>query len=143
MLLAHGADKDSKDKDECAPLHYAVKYNHLETVRKLLAHNANVDARDDQSMTPLHYATSNGHLAVSQELVAHGTDKNAKNKKGQTTFNLSQMRRPSETAAQNVQSHCFNEDAKGEVVTTCCLLAFPFQRSLRALSRRYSRIYPK
>jgi hypothetical protein len=66
VLLAHGANVDSRDGSNKTPLHWALENGHLEVVRFLLAHGANVDSRDSSNKTPLHWASENGHLEVVQ-----------------------------------------------------------------------------
>ena len=46
------------DEKENSALHYAARYSHLETVKKLLAtQKAEVDVVGSDDMTPLHYAS--------------------------------------------------------------------------------------
>ena len=46
------------DEKVNSALHYAARYSHLETVRKLLAtKKATVDVIGSDGMTPLHYAS--------------------------------------------------------------------------------------
>ena len=50
-------DFDSKIN---SPLHYAVRYSHIDIVRTLLDHNARVNLVGSDGMTPVHYAARYG-----------------------------------------------------------------------------------
>ncbi|KAK7083504.1 hypothetical protein SK128_026936, partial [Halocaridina rubra] len=49
-------DVNKLDGDQLSPLHYAARYNHIETVKALLDHQADVNIKGQDDMTPLHYA---------------------------------------------------------------------------------------
>jgi ankyrin repeat protein len=64
VLLKHGANVESADKDGWTPLKSASLKCHLEIVRELLNHGAKLESADKNGWTPLMSATSKGHLEV-------------------------------------------------------------------------------
>ena len=58
LLLAHGADPDTRSHDEHAhtPLHLATQHQHLHVVDALLAGGADPDVRDGHGATASMYA---------------------------------------------------------------------------------------
>ncbi|KAH9015126.1 ankyrin repeat-containing domain protein [Lactarius deliciosus] len=54
LLLEHGVDVNSIDKDHATPLHLASSYGMLEMARLLLDHGANANAENVSGQTPLH-----------------------------------------------------------------------------------------
>ena len=58
LLLASGADIESKDKTNATPLHRASGAGHRKCVRMLLDKGASVNAKDHNLRTPLHEAAT-------------------------------------------------------------------------------------
>jgi ankyrin repeat protein len=56
LLLAKGADVNSKDNNGNRPLHWAAEMGCEDVVKLLLANGADVNARDYNGFTPLHWA---------------------------------------------------------------------------------------
>ena len=49
-------DLNELDYKQNTPLHYAVRYSHLEVVQLLLSHQARVNVAGSDGMTPVHYS---------------------------------------------------------------------------------------
>ena len=47
---------DDLDHKKNSPLHYAVRYSHIDIVKALIDMNANVNMVGSDGMTPVHYA---------------------------------------------------------------------------------------
>jgi len=84
LLLANGADIESRDKDGRTPLLIAMSNRQYGVAQVLVVHGADVDARDDlDDDTALHFAVKQGHLqtvnlllearASLEARVSHGT----------------------------------------------------------------------
>jgi ankyrin repeat protein len=56
LLIARGADPNSRDVKGSTPLHQASMYGRIEIVRLLIEHGADVEVRDDCGKTPLDVA---------------------------------------------------------------------------------------
>jgi ankyrin repeat protein len=82
LLLAQGADINSKDKNGETPLGAAVFRGQKETVSLLLSHGADVNAAyrkecEFRGAIPLHIAVRWGHLEIARMLVLKGANVNA------------------------------------------------------------------
>ncbi|MDP7051097.1 MAG: ankyrin repeat domain-containing protein [Verrucomicrobiota bacterium] len=85
MLIAKGANVNSKAEGGWTPLHYATGGNDQEIVRLLIAEGADLNSKNAKDqITPLHWATWRGHEEVVELLIIKGADINAKNKSGGT-----------------------------------------------------------
>lgn len=60
ILLANGADINSKNEDGSTALHLATISCQPQCVKVLLQHGANEDAVDAENRSPLHWAASSG-----------------------------------------------------------------------------------
>ena len=86
VLLAAGADVNSRDEHGDRPLHLAAEYGNAGVVRVLLQRGAEVDARGVMDRTPLHAAArgiigasdDEGRLQAARLLIARGANVNAK-----------------------------------------------------------------
>jgi ankyrin repeat protein len=97
LLLEHGADVHSRDKDGRTPLHDLVwggesfKGDRPDIARLLLKHGANVNARDNKYRTALHVAVSERPdlLDIIRILLEYGADVDAKDEDGCTPLQVS------------------------------------------------------
>jgi ankyrin repeat protein len=94
LLLARGADVNTRCKDLGTPLHHAAYFGNVEIVRLLLDHGAQVNAVDDFGKSPLHavshgeYESQEDGIRVAWLLLDHGADVNAKARSGETPLFL-------------------------------------------------------
>lgn len=73
LLIANGAEVNAADGDERdTPLHWAVEYGSVDTVRVLLENGANVNASNGWGETPLSLAEWNEDAAKIELLKSHG-----------------------------------------------------------------------
>lgn len=72
LLLAAGADADSRDKDGNTALHLAANSGHTRCVELLLLGNAMVDQVSPQGQRALHLAACGGHETVVKALIRKG-----------------------------------------------------------------------
>ncbi|XP_043192938.1 transient receptor potential cation channel subfamily A member 1 homolog isoform X2 [Amphibalanus amphitrite] len=128
------------DSERLSPLHYAARYNRLETVRLLIKYGARTNIRGEDGLTPLHYAARyRRQLPVAQApveerfstatvtpptpppeqeetvidvLVDNGADVNAKDVYGLTSLHYAAMRGNDQAAQQLLQCSNVNPEAK-------------------------------
>lgn len=84
LLLASGADTESRDNEKCTPLHYASQDGHLEVVDALLDAGADPNGESTTNITSLHLASSNGGLNVVERLISLSLNVNCQSNTGQT-----------------------------------------------------------
>lgn len=72
LLLANGANVNSRLSGGGTPLHTAVLNGHKDVVEFLLASGADPDGMDKWGTTPLDYAAEKGHKAIVDLLLANG-----------------------------------------------------------------------
>ncbi len=75
VLLAAGADIESKNNWGRTPLHQAIISNRRDCLDILLTNNADINVVDARGMSPLHWAAKTGHLDVIDKLLAKGADR--------------------------------------------------------------------
>ena len=71
QLVKLGVPVDGSSEDECTPLCWATRLNHVELAHALLDFGAKLSA-DAEGITPLFKAIEHGHLALVEELVRAG-----------------------------------------------------------------------
>jgi len=74
LLLARGADVDSRDAARRTPLHVAALAGNAEAIQELLRHGAAVNALATRGRTPLYLAAAAGRSAVVELLLQFGAD---------------------------------------------------------------------
>src|SRR5206468_2359593 len=72
ILLAAGADANTRSEGNATTLHKAAQHGNLEVVRMLLDHGADPNAVRDGGHTPADDAREEGHAAVAELLRARG-----------------------------------------------------------------------
>ncbi len=77
LLLAAGAQVDTRDKEGRTALHYAAKTGTPESIQLLLDHGASINTQDNAGMTPLHYAVMWNLPAIST-LLKNNADRSVK-----------------------------------------------------------------
>jgi len=87
VLIAHGAEVNSRVRGHRTPLHLASSWS-AETVRVLVEHGADVNARDGIHKTPLHLALSLRSAEIVRLLIEHGADVNARDGRHITPLHL-------------------------------------------------------
>ncbi|KAK9837624.1 hypothetical protein WJX74_001645 [Apatococcus lobatus] len=88
VLLAKGADINSRDKHSRTPLHLAAWAGKLEAVKALLAAKCNAGASALDDTTALHFAAQKGHTEICRQLLAAGVTVNSRNRKGMTALHF-------------------------------------------------------
>jgi len=88
MLIAAGADVNTKNEQESTPLDMAALRGHRNIADILLQHGANPDTKDKIGSTPLHWAAFQGHVDVVELLATHSKDVNVKNADGKTPLEV-------------------------------------------------------
>jgi ankyrin repeat protein len=82
ILIARGADVNTKDWKGRTPLQMAVQNGKIEVANLLIAHGANVNAKNGGGL--LCIAALKGDIKMANLLILKGADVNAKNKNGLT-----------------------------------------------------------
>ena len=84
LLLAHGAEVDTKDEGQRTALHYVAREGSARIALLLIDSGADINAKTKSKRssglsdhTPLHYATIGGNVAVLRALLDRGGDVNA------------------------------------------------------------------
>jgi len=82
MLIEHGADVTSRDKDGDTPLHLVStpssankSWNHTRVAEILLKHGAEVNAQNANGLTPFQLASQDRLEDVMHVLLEHGADR--------------------------------------------------------------------
>jgi ankyrin repeat protein len=78
LLLAAGANVNSRRQDQATPLYIAAFHGYSPVVELLLTAGANVNSRRQDQATPLHAAAQHGHSEVVVKLLAAGATVDAK-----------------------------------------------------------------
>lgn len=93
VLNSRGADLDCKDSSGRTPLHFAVEYEHPETVSFLLGRNADVEAQDKRANRPLHYAIGTDSPRLVASVLEASPQRDARDRDGRTYFQHAVERR--------------------------------------------------
>jgi ankyrin repeat protein len=92
ILIAHGADVDSRNDFGRTPLHAAVLRGELFCAVVLLQHGADVDLGDVFGRTPLHGVVKSGHTPCAELLLHHGANVNSQNDAGRTPLHAAVLK---------------------------------------------------
>jgi len=82
------ADKpliNSKDEEDCTPLHHAARFNHLEVTRWLVEAKADLNAKAYNGFTPLHLTSDK---AIASLLIRNGADLSIRDNWGNTPLQM-------------------------------------------------------
>jgi len=88
LLLEHGADMTTWNRNNWSPLYEAARRGHLDVIRLLLYHHADVNSRTGKERTPLFAASQEGELEVTQALLQHGAAVDPRDKDSWTPLML-------------------------------------------------------
>ncbi|NET90538.1 MAG: hypothetical protein F6K45_20995 [Kamptonema sp. SIO1D9] len=84
ILIAHGADINSKDKSGETPLHWAAKTGNQAIVELLINYGSDVNALNFSNQTPLFESARLHQAQVVNSLLSHGAEVNLIDKQGWT-----------------------------------------------------------
>ena len=85
LLIAHGADINSRCEDHWTPLHVALDRGYLEIAKWLLNHGADVNSQNNDGWTPLHFA-ANLNFEACQMLLEHHAEVDSRSNDEYTPF---------------------------------------------------------
>ncbi|XP_047106095.1 ankyrin repeat domain-containing protein 65-like [Schistocerca piceifrons] len=91
VLLAVGADVETKDEYRKTALQWAAERGYAKAVDCLLSSGAEVNTRDRWQLTPLHRAAERGHQDVVTVLLEAGADKSAMDNRGRTPLYIAKV----------------------------------------------------
>jgi ankyrin repeat protein len=91
LLIARGADVNSRNDDELTPLQVAVSNGNLEIAKVLIAHHADSKLVDEERNTILHLAAMSNSSDIVRYLVKDGLDVNVRNRRGETPLHQAAM----------------------------------------------------
>jgi ankyrin repeat protein len=86
LLIAHGANVNSVDKDDMTPLYYAILRKSRVLCDYLLSCGANLEHREGQMRTPLYWAACLAELDMLEYLIQLGCNPNTPSKLGRTAL---------------------------------------------------------
>ena len=111
------------DERANAPLHYAARSGHVESMLLLLEAGAEKDPPGNQRMTPLHFAAERGHLDVVRHLVEAGADKDQTTNSGATPMHIAAERGHLDVARHLVEVGADKDQAQNQGVTPLYIAA--------------------
>ena len=88
LLIAKGADINTKDNSGDTPLHYATAYGYANISKELINHGSNINIQNNAGETPLHTAVFWGYKGNIELLIEKGADLNIKDVEGRTPLKL-------------------------------------------------------
>eukprot|EP00026_Physarum_polycephalum_P003297 Phypoly_transcript_03307.p1 GENE.Phypoly_transcript_03307~~Phypoly_transcript_03307.p1 ORF type:complete len:548 (-),score=82.99 Phypoly_transcript_03307:692-2335(-) len=91
VLLAHGADINSKTRDGETALILATHFNNEKAVAYALTHKCSINEQDSFSHTALHYAATTGYTNILNLLLQAGANTDIKNDKGFSAYDLAKI----------------------------------------------------
>jgi DNA-directed RNA polymerase subunit M/transcription elongation factor TFIIS len=92
LLLDHGANINSIDKNGHTPLHYSVIQNNMDLIKLFIDKGANInDASNQMKKTALHYAAEKDRIHTVNYLLDRGADPLQKDIYGFTPITISEM----------------------------------------------------
>ena len=95
LLIAGGADVNSKDKNGNMSLHLAAELGYKILIELFLAEGVNVNVKSEDGSTPLHLAASSGAGAAAVlQLLKAGAEADALDGKGRSPLVVAAASRP-------------------------------------------------
>ncbi|MDX1916961.1 MAG: ankyrin repeat domain-containing protein [Rickettsiaceae bacterium] len=88
ILLAQGADINSRNQKGLTPLHVAVVNNDIEMISALLTRGPDLEAKEEYGYTPLHIAIEKGNLNAVNLLLEKGANLETKDDVGLTPLHI-------------------------------------------------------
>jgi uncharacterized protein len=127
-LIARKADVNAPQPDGATALHWAVRWDDLETVKQLIHAGAAVNAADHDGATPMFLAAQNGDAAMIGQLLDAGADVNAPVLSHGETALMMASRSGSVDAARVLLDHGAQINAKDNLRGTTALMWAAEQR---------------
>ena len=117
LLLAAGANVNSKDNNGNTPLTQAAKNGSKESMKLLLTAGANANLVDNKGYSPLAQAAENGHIECVKLLLAAGVNVNSRNNDGNTPLALALKKKQNKCARillneVGIEINTLNKDGK-------------------------------
>jgi ankyrin repeat protein len=98
LLIAYGADVNSKGVAGVTPLHTMAGGGLTDVVELLILKGADINAKDSNNDTPLNYAVEKGFVEIIKIFISHGADVNVRNNEGYTSLGLALKKKHMKTA---------------------------------------------
>jgi ankyrin repeat protein len=91
QLVDSGTNLNAKTRfwtfeEALTPLHVAVYYRRVKSIKELVKLGAKIDAKDENGDTPLMYAVNHGDIKIACLLLELGADVNLHNRNGKTAI---------------------------------------------------------
>ncbi|XP_036894986.1 ankyrin repeat domain-containing protein 35 [Sturnira hondurensis] len=123
ILLANGADINSKNEDGSTALHLATISCQPQCVKVLLQHGANEDAMDGESRSPLHWAASSGCASSVLLLCDHEAFLDVLDNDGRTPLMIASLSGHAAICSQLLQRgarvNVTDKDDKSALILAC------------------------
>uniref|UniRef100_A0A673TWV6 Ankyrin repeat domain 35 n=1 Tax=Suricata suricatta TaxID=37032 RepID=A0A673TWV6_SURSU len=123
ILLANGADINSKNEDGSTALHLATISCQPQCVKVLLQHGANEDAVDAENRSPLHWAASSGCASSVLLLCDHEAFLNVPDNDGRTPLMIASLGGHATICSQllqrGAQVNVTDKDTKSALILAC------------------------
>ncbi|XP_012585628.1 PREDICTED: ankyrin repeat domain-containing protein 35 isoform X2 [Condylura cristata] len=123
VLLANGADINSKNEDGSTALHLATISCQPQCVKVLLQHGANEDAVDVENRSPLHWAASSGCASSVLLLCDHEAFLDVLDNDGRTPLMIAALGGHAATCSQLLQRgarvNVTDKDDKSALILAC------------------------
>ncbi|XP_001499452.1 ankyrin repeat domain-containing protein 35 isoform X1 [Equus przewalskii] len=123
ILLANGADINSKNEDGSTALHLATISCQPQCVKVLLQHGANEDAVDAENRSPLHWAASSGCASSVLLLCDHEAFLDVLDKDGRTPLMIASLGGHTAICSQLLQRgarvNVTDKDDKSALILAC------------------------
>lgn len=123
LLEKNPASASKKNKGNTA-LHYAVQYQHIETVITLLKKNIGINTKNADDLTALNFAVANQDVASAAFLLAHKANPNGVTKEESEEDAFSVLHAAVETGCVDMVNLLLNTGAKPDRAYGSCYTPF-------------------